>query len=663
MFRHPCISVLARALTAMAAMLICCVASADSDDVQAASDIASEFSNYAGSAESIQQKLTQPLMSGTAMEGPDGKQFDAQVSCQSEDAFLDVFIIPSATGDISSINVKVDTTMDGLHDSTYVSPMHASGVCANGVITCNPGTWEDCQGYKWSADFTNHLQLVEAAPSELGGCYCVNNHCGSGLLVNNLEATVSALGGGAAGALTSLSPYYAITRTQIDGPTAQYFGQNVADCGMPGLVASTSYMNDSSNFTNDAASSAASNPTYQLFSQSPSLTASDLSSVSCELNRSVNLSEIELSEIIDYSGGAGDVGLCGPDCLQLTLGQVGDDYWGPYVCGMETHDVQFNVMQPDRIMSATLTNVVWDDWIQVKANSNQIFSGPHEWIGVGNPPGTCEQGTNWNVNPNIDFTSVLQAGGLVDFNIRVAISGGGEGYARAEVMVETGCAIEPDIVSDGCTAYEADTSCTLIEETVDGVETITGGLNTGLVPLSSDRTLSGSACSETVNRSWWKKERKYSCISNSGPTPTFDEGLERLATIHGSASPTSYDDLQFDPNNPGAPPTSISNLQIELLDEVPVASCSQACKTSRIRPRNDVSESGVVTDLATNPVTREFIYRDCPQSNVCPIGPGETLETDCSCISNFGEAASIMQLIRLGGQDVICSSGFQQPIQ
>lgn len=644
------------ALTALAAVASSS-ALADPDDVAAARASADAFQQHAGSAQQIQDNLTNPLLSQESMIAVDGTDFEAQLMCHEENAFMEVFIAPSGTGDVGQINIQYDTNSDGTFDALYSAPMHASGVCANGIVSCTPGTWSHCQPFEWAADDSNNLTLEPTGLNQLGGCYCVNNHCGSGLLVNNLDTTVAAIGGGAAAAIGANNAYYAITKVFVAGPIARYFGQDTTQCGAAGPVGMTAYVDNPTALTADAAAITSTDAVYDLVATSPAATQSDVSNVSCQINRSVYMDEVTIDDIIDYNGGTGAVAPCGPNCLQLILGQIGNNYWGPASCSMYEHNVEFNVLRPDRVVSARLTQAVWDDWIQVRANSSLIWSGPNTWTGMGNPPGSCELSNSWNQTMNVDFTSVLQAGGLVDFNIRVAVAGYGEGYAYAQVNVDTECELSDDIILDGCQAYQEDPDCSLRAETVDGVQTFQNYQGTGLSPLPSSITVTGAGCSEVVARDWWQKQRNYSCVTNS--QYEFSEALERKSFIEESATPTAYSDQIIDPDTGSY---VVTNGDMFLLDEVSVAACPQACKTRRPRARNDVGRSGVVSETSTSPATHDVLYHECTADNVCPLGDGEEIVRDCGCIEDFPEASAVMQLVRMAGQDVLCSSGTPQQL-
>ncbi len=198
----------------------------------AASAVAHDALSSYGSEEGIRKNISNPITSGnTQMNTLDGSvTFNAQLTCPSSEKFLSVFIQVGPTGDLSQVRVVQDTDMDGSSDYTYSVPFVVSGVCANGVISCNAGTWSNCKYYRWESDSDLHVRLQEADITELGGCSCINNDCGSGLAWANLETILKNIGGGAAGALQARDPKFAITDAKIDGTQIMYYGLKSAAC-------------------------------------------------------------------------------------------------------------------------------------------------------------------------------------------------------------------------------------------------------------------------------------------------------------------------------------------------------------------------------------------------------------------------------------------------
>jgi hypothetical protein len=99
--------------------------------------------------------------------------------------------------------------------------------------------------------------------------------------------------------------------------------------------------------------------------------------------------------------------------------------------------------------------------------------------------------------------------------------------------------------------------------------------------------------------------------------------------------------------------------------------CEFACKVKVVEPKTCVymKSSSTTFDLQYGTKTEKtgvssaesYYYKACIEeaSNTwrCPVDEGEEMVDDCKCINKFGQAASIMQAIRLAGQDFICSSG------
>jgi hypothetical protein len=101
------------------------------------------------------------------------------------------------------------------------------------------------------------------------------------------------------------------------------------------------------------------------------------------------------------------------------------------------------------------------------------------------------------------------------------------------------------------------------------------------------------------------------------------------------------------------------------------ADCEFACKVKVVEPKTGVylKESstnynlqyGTKSEKTEVSVSASYYYKPCIEvaTNTwdCPVEDGEEVVDNCKCVNNFGQAASIMQAIRLAGQDFVCSSG------
>ncbi len=602
-----------------------------------------------GTPEMIQQNITRPMTSGEALTTPDGTAFDAHLGCGSKDAFLQLFVHPLKSGDLGDVTIKQDTVGDGEFDTVIRLPVHISGVCGNGFIRCKKGTWEDCQAYGWAAE-DGVLRLTAVPMSSLGGCYCINRSCGTGLVWKTLPDSLRHLAAGAAAALARGNQLYAVTDIAVHDTVADVFGQRLSACDKTGNPVITDYTADPGKLKSDAFGDKDVNDIYQLIFKSKANTAGASESRACAIRRTVDINEVALDDIIDYDSGTGSVFPCGADCLQLVLGEVGDNYWTGS-CGRFRHRVSFYVNRPDRIKRARLVYAEWDDWINVQINGSEIYAGPVDWDAAV-VPAVCELSTNWQKILDVDFTERLATPGKKDFDVHVIVSGAGEGYARAEITVDNSCSLEDDAFYNTCTAWADDPECDLYEEIVDGVKTVNNFYRTGLKPLPETREVVGSSCSFTVKRDWFDIRRVYRCRGDKGGY-TFDTDLDRVAYITETSTSSAWKDRITRPD--GKPVYRGGRLVIPD-DTAAVDDCVKACKTGQAAAASDVARSGVAGEQTVDGTRQIYTWKRCGLDG-CPLADGEVILEECECLDQFGDAVAAMQSLRMAGSDTICTDG------
>ena len=88
----------------------------------------------------------------------------------------------------------------------------------------------------------------------------------------------------------------------------------------------------------------------------------------CELHHDYQVSLIDFSNL-----GGGRRSNCGRGCIEIELGQRGEDYWSatPGQCSVFTRSFSLTVENPDAIDSVTIEEASWDDHIQVQVNGSQ----------------------------------------------------------------------------------------------------------------------------------------------------------------------------------------------------------------------------------------------------------------------------------------------------
>ena len=69
-----------------------------------------------------------------------------------------------------------------------------------------------------------------------------------------------------------------------------------------------------------------------------------------------------------------------------------------------------------------------------------------------------------------------------------------------------------------------------------------------------------------------------------------------------------------------------------------------------------VAPAGTVAQKQNVPVGWDSFYHACTSDNVCPLGPGEEIVSNCGCLDDFPEAVVMMQTVRLAGSDLACTA-------
>lgn len=176
-------------------------------------------------SDALQQNYVTPGLAGQQISTVDNSRtFAPNIACQKTATMLEVLVQPSGTGDLGRVTVARDTDLDGSVDSTANLPVPVSGICANGVVSCQPGSWNGCSFFRWDVDAGQALKLTSVDMPKLAGCYCLNNSCGTNLAWGNMASVLRDLGGGMIGALTTADPRYGVAEAVIDGPSIRYVG-------------------------------------------------------------------------------------------------------------------------------------------------------------------------------------------------------------------------------------------------------------------------------------------------------------------------------------------------------------------------------------------------------------------------------------------------------
>ncbi|MFZ5771493.1 MAG: hypothetical protein ACOY4W_08680, partial [Thermodesulfobacteriota bacterium] len=265
------------------------------DPASAARDAAGAALKQFGSSEAIRRNASLPLTSGeTQLSTIDGSDAAAvQISHPSSSAFLSLAAQRAASGDLTPVRVRQDLDFDGTFDYSYQPPLPISGICANGVISCDAGTWDHCRSFSWISDNAGRVGLQATAMNTLAGCYCVNMSCGS---PGNPRDMLKDLGGGVAGVVQRMKNGYSVSRVELTESMISYYGQDNSGTAT-GSMPQSAYFKQPSAMAGDvnaevAKQAADPDSYYSMVSTSMAERGAATSLQSCSINRIATVDQV-----------------------------------------------------------------------------------------------------------------------------------------------------------------------------------------------------------------------------------------------------------------------------------------------------------------------------------------------------------------------------------
>lgn len=600
-----------------------------------------------GDSEAISSNYLTPGLANQPVSTVDNsRSFTPNLACQQSATMLEMLVQPGMTGDISHLSISRDKDLDGAFDQVLTLPVPVSGICANGVISCSPGSWNQCQSFKWDVGGTGDLRLSQVDLPDLAGCYCINASCGANLVAGNLPSVLKDLGGGVIGALTTADPRIAVAQASIDGPVIRYVGAQTTACTSSTAVSATSYRANPTAISDDAYAASQTSSVFTALAASLAGNGKAEETRSCAIEREINVKSWDFTDIVSASGAITSTASCGKGCLRFQIRGTG-------TCGSNppVYTVTFNPLLPSRIVSARIIEMGADDWVQGRINGQVVGSaGKRLWLGDGLPSGDCRISDDpWYHRTPIDFTDALKSR-ATSVSARVRGGGGGNwGYVTVEIQVDTNCEVSERLV-DLCAGYAGDPVCRLTQEDVDGVETVRNGAVTGLKPLPQTRLFGTGSCIFQYSRDFFRRTRRYSCVVDTSGTVQPD--LSRATYIIDHSTETMLADQTRSSDG------SIvqSSRTFALPDRPMVAACESICKTRAPSANSGVAPAGTVAEKQNVPVGWDSFYHVCSSDNVCPLGAGEEIVSPCGCLDDFPEAVVMMQTVRLAGSDLACTA-------
>jgi len=609
-----------------------------------------------GNQTSLRLNILNPMTSSAApLETVDGSvAFTGQLSFPSSEKFLEVFMQPGPTGDLATVLVGEDLDFDGAADYSYQVPDPVSGVCGNGIIACTPGTWTDCRYYLWRADNEGRIGLEEGDILKLGGCYCINRDCGNDLVWKNPGVILNDLGGGIVGAIQKAFPGFTVSDVRVSDTHIFFYGQDssrsseVGDFTAPSPVELAAYLENPTALTTDATTTAAGQINAQtgLSAQLASLVeeaGTGGQTVNCAITRSIRIDQ--------------EQGFC-QDIVGDVLVTVRERRFYKMRTGGATYTCR-GMLPPDSVLTKALEeNPAPYREFSLKDYACNVNHAVSVFNGLTPVPVEVRNGSSGPISA----TAAIPGNSIyLGRTINYAWFDNDDSGCRKddvgfyvhdwyEVCTHTSD-VATDVFQDSCSILAEDPDCSLREEEVDGVTTYREFNPTGLTPLPSSQTFPGVTDHE-ITRDWWRKERTYVCQTDGYDFSTVKTRFGTVVESLGEAEATGryQDQLQGEEGWVSGDGT------IEPMDLPERDECETACKTRRPTQDTRAVLTGHSGQLKTNTDSYDILYHTCIDGR-CPIEEDEEILKDCQCLNEFAEAASIMQMMRLAGQDTICSDG------
>ncbi len=610
-----------------------------------------------GSSSALSTNVVSPLLDGTSMTTMGGQSFAAQMWCPSSQNFLAVTIVPSGSGDIQEIVVTEDTNFDGQYDYTFSLPagILGSGICGNGIISCDPGTWSNCSYWQWTADSSGKVGLQQVPRESLGGCFCVNNYCGSNIILKETQLVLTSLGGGVVGAVQATNPKYAVSNSTVTDTTINYFAQNTGSCGELTSSDPSSYYNNPAAM-GPAASGAASmqmedpNSVYYTVINSEAATENKGQFTTCSVKKNPVVNTVSANPTYAWLPWLHIYDVCewGRDSVNACWVTVDVDRNDDGVYDAPEDSYSWG---SGWAWSEDISTVGRPLAINVVAKSQQKYG-----VSVTDVLENTASEQWWRIDGgskgmNGDYTFYI-----VDYSKKSPpICPAGYTYSEVYGL----CYLESASIdtADTCSTFASNAGCRLKDETLDSVVTFRDFQSTGLVPLSTCKTLTGKLQTYIECSPWWEKDRTYFC---QGQAFNFSSVTQRTANIDRTISNDSvsitYQDLTKDSN--GNSVTANYNFQAPMAGGTK-ETCQQACQTKKPLLNTTASTTTTKSQTLGTTDTSLTLFKKCTEDGTCPVdtSQGEVVVKDCQCMNQFIQMSAIINALADAGSSMVCSDG------
>jgi len=241
-------------------------------------------------AEALKNNFTSPLFGNGSMTTLDGQtELDASIMCQSDKPYMNISGTVQGGGDIA-LTVNYYPVLSSSLKTHSIA--RVSGYCSNGYVSCDSGTFNNCEYYEWNSDISgiSSKPLQGSETNRLKGCNCLNNSCQPNpetMLTDHLERLAS----GIINSVQSTQSRYIVSKVDKQPGLISVYGQDIQQCyeSAPEITRDLTHYYQNPQALSFAGSIASSN--HDLLNQlreSPSFTQIDTgNTVTCSIRRNI----------------------------------------------------------------------------------------------------------------------------------------------------------------------------------------------------------------------------------------------------------------------------------------------------------------------------------------------------------------------------------------
>lgn len=603
-------------------------------------------------------RLVNPITTtatGTTVDG--SKTYSGQMTCNKSTAhsYLDLSMTVQSTGDVT-INAQIDRDFNGAKEYSYSAPKIASGICTNGIVSCDAGTWNNCKYYTWGYNGT--ITLTETGRSSASGCYCLNNSCG-GVAAKAPESVLQSLGGGITSQMSKYNKNYLITKTSSTPSTASYWGQDAASCNLasgPASLPTAGASSYSLGGLDVALANESANPdsAYSVFNAGVANASLAIKTNECTIKNAVSI----------------------VTKMKCKVGQTENTASG--VCLDGGHGSQEYSSASSVCSGKGMRFPTASEAISLPSYGGSAIWSSYQWFQVS---GGC------GGYPRTDWVVAYSGGTAYNKLYNVWCDGIHYQSPVSAYWCVTDKTPQADLslaASNQCGTYETDNQCTLKEEKVcdelggSCTVTIRNGIKISSAPpqicyttsysgasylvcakaSSIDYTGSdGSAGSFPASPSGFTIKRTYECKSAN------DTNFDDIKKVHASiqvAPSANKQDFSYSGQQKDQAGNWAGIAESGTINFTPPGTIKY-CEVIR----DDTTKQVVYTDgtnktnATTSPITKTVEIKECTGAdyNTCPTDAtkGETVKRPCGVINDMAEVIGTMEAVSEASKDMVCS--------